>query len=150
MPATSTLIDRAGDLADWIARYLPRARFAHWMLRLPLAAVLLQYGIEKFPLNPMAAEGFGVPFPLWILAAVGEIAIGVLLIVSGFLRGSLGDLATRSAGAASAIIVAGVIVVAYWAPPLDLLMFNQFHILLLGVSLYLALCNRTPSLPAGR
>ncbi len=145
MANASDFIDRTTRLIDRTAQMLPRAAFAHWLLRLPLAAVLLQYGIEKFPLNPMAAEGFGVPFPLWILAAVGEIAVGLMLIGSGFLRSNLGELVTRLAGAASAIIVAGVIVVAYWAPPLDLLMFNQFHILLLGASLYLALAGTKPA-----
>ena len=131
----------AFDFIDRTARAIPRVNHAHWLLRIPLAMVLLQYGFDKFPLSADAAAGWGVPLFLWALAGVGEIAVGIALIASGFLRGALGDLVTRLAGALSAVIVAGVIVVAYWAPPLDLLMFNQFHILLLGGSLYLALAG---------
>jgi hypothetical protein len=46
---------------------------------------------------------------------------------------------TRVAGAGAAAIVAGVIYVAYWAPPLDLLMFNQFHLILMALGMFFAL-----------
>jgi uncharacterized membrane protein YphA (DoxX/SURF4 family) len=100
---------------------------------------LLQQGFDKFPLSADMAAGFGVPFVLWVMAAAGEIAVGVLLLAGGLLRGATGDLVTRIAGAGTAAIVAGVLYVAYWAPPLELLMFNQFHLLLLAGGLYLAL-----------
>lgn len=129
----------ASEFIDRTARALPTVSPAHWLLRLPLVAVLLQYGLDKFPLSADAAAGFGVPLPLWAMAGVGEIAAAVLLVLGGLLRGGIGDLMTRVAGAATALIVAGVIYVAYWAPPLDLLMFNQFQILLLGAGLYFAL-----------
>jgi putative oxidoreductase len=130
---------------DRTAHALPRAAFAHWLLRLPLAGVLLQYGIGKFPLSEAEAAGFGVPLALWALAGVGEIGAGLLLILGGVLRGGAGDLVTRLAGAGIAVIVASVLYVAYWAPPLDLLMFNQFHLLLLAGGLYFALAGKTGS-----
>jgi putative oxidoreductase len=129
----------ASEFVARTARALPQSRYAHWFLRLPLAAVALQQGAMKFPLSADAAAGFGLPLALWALAALGEIAVGVMLLVGGLLRRGLGDLITRLAGAGLAVIVAGVIYVAYWAPPLDLLMFNQFQLLLLGAALYLAL-----------
>lgn len=134
----SALAPRLKQAADlW-----PQTRHADWLLRLPLAAVMLQYGLEKFPLSADAAAGWGLPFWAWALAGVGELTVAVLLIASGILAAvstsTIATLLTRLTGFAAAIIVAGVIVVAYWAPPLDLLMFNQFHILLLGASLYLA------------
>lgn len=138
------------DVLDRTARALPRASFAHWLVRLPLAGVLLQYGLDKFPLSPEAAEGFGVPYPLWILAAVGEVAVAVLLVAGGLLRGGLGDLATRLAGAGAAVIVAGVLYVVYWAPPLDLLLYNQFHMMLLAAGLYFALAGNGAPASAGR
>jgi uncharacterized membrane protein YphA (DoxX/SURF4 family) len=130
------------DLIDRTARVLPRPSFAHWLVRLPLAAVLLQYGFDKFPLSADVAAGFGVPVALWALAGLGEIVVGLMLIAGGVLRGAMGDLLTRVAGAGAAVIVAGVIVVAYWAPPLELFLFNQFHLLLLSCGLYLALAGR--------
>lgn len=129
----------ATDFFERTSRALPRAQFAHWLLRLPLAGVLLQYGLDKFPLAAADAAGFGVPLALWVLAAMGEIAAGLLLLAGGLVRGGTGDVMTRLAGAALAVIVAGVVYVAYWAPPLDLLLFNQFHLLLFAGGLYFAL-----------
>lgn len=140
----------ASDFFDRTARALPRAQFAHWLLRLPLAGVLLQYGIDKFPLAATDAAGFGVPLVLWALAAVGEIAVGLLLILGGVVRGGTGEVMTRIAGAGLAVIVAGVVYVAYWAPPLDLLLFNQFHLLLLAGGLYFALIGNAAGTDTGR
>ena len=134
---------------DRTARAVPRAAFAHWLLRLPLAGVLLQYGIGKFPLSEAEAAGFGVPLVLWALAGLGEIGAALLLLAGGVLRGGAGDLMTRVAGAGVAVIVAGVVYVAYWAPPLDLLMFNQFHLLLLAGGLYFALAGNETAEKAG-
>lgn len=127
------------DVIARTARVLPRTRHADWLLRVPLAMVLFQYGFDKFPLSADVAAGWGLPLFLWALAGVGEIAVAALLLLGGFWRNRAGEVMTRLAGAGAAVIVAGVIAVAYRAPPLDLLMFNQFHILLLGAGLYLAL-----------
>lgn len=127
------------DFIDRSVRALPQTHHADWLLRLPLALVLLQYGFDKFPLSADVAAGWGVPLFLWALAGLAEIVVALMLLAGGMLRGQPGVLVTRLAGAGAALITAGVIVVAYWAPPLDLLMFNQFHILLLGAGLYLAL-----------
>ena len=135
MTHSATLLQR-------VARNLPRGTHAHWLLRLPLALVLLNQGYNKFPLSDAMAEGFGVPYFMWIMAAVGEVAVGLLLIIGGFLRGPLGDLTTRIAGLGTAAIIAGVIYVAYWAPPIEILLFNQFHVLLLAGGLYLALTGK--------
>ncbi len=130
-------------LSQWMTQHWPKTRHADWFLRLPLAAVMLQYGLDKFPLSADAAAGWGLPLWAWTLAGVGELAVAFLLIASGLLASLKGNafaaILTRVAGLVAAIIVAGVIIVAYWAPPLDLLMFNQFHLMLLGASLYLAL-----------
>ncbi len=132
----------ATDFIGRTARSLPSPGFAHWLIRLPLIIVLVQQGMDKFPLSAEAAAGFGVPFALWIMAATGEIAVALMLVAGGVLRGSAGDLITRLAGAGAAAIVAGVLYVAYWAPPMDLILFNQFHILLMCAGLYLALSGK--------
>ena len=124
------------DFLDRAARALPRVSFAHWLVRLPLAGVLLQYGFAKFPISAAEAAGFGVPV---VLGHAFLVEPGRGLIAGGVLRGSIGDLVTRAAGAMAAVIVVGVLYVAYWAPPLDLIMFNQFQILLLANGMFLAL-----------
>lgn len=121
------------------SRALPRGVHAHWLLRLPLALVLLQQGFDKVPLSTDMAAGFGLPLALWGLAAFGEIAAGILLLVAGLMRGALGNLLTRVAGAGLAVIVLGVLIVAYGGTPADWLMFNQFHVLLMAGGLYFAL-----------
>lgn len=135
----------ASDVFDRTARALPRATSAHWLLRLSLGWVLLNYGSGKFPLAAEDAAGFGLPFALWALAAVGEISVALMLVAGGLLRGGLGDLITRIAGAGAAVIVAGVVYVAYWAPPLDLLLFNQFHLLLFACGLFFAFAGNAAS-----
>lgn len=121
------------------SRALPRGTHAHWLLRAALALVLVQQGLDKFPLSADAAAGFGLPFALWALAAVGEIGAGALLVVAGFLRGPLGNLLTRVAGAGLAVIVLGVLFVAYGGTPADWVIFNQFHLLLMAGGLFFAL-----------
>jgi uncharacterized membrane protein YphA (DoxX/SURF4 family) len=150
MANTFDVLDRPSSVIDRASRVMPRPSFAHWLLRLPLAGVLLQYGIDKFPISADEAAGFGVPVVLWALAALGEIAVGILLIAGGVLRGSLGDLATRLAGAGAAMIVFGVLYVAYWAPPLDMLLFNQFHVLMIANGLFLALAGNAHGREPGR
>lgn len=109
---------------------IPNFSSAHWVLRLPLAFILIQQGLSKFPLTASDAEAFGLPFILWALAAFGELAAGAILIAGGLLRNWVGDLLTRLAGAGLAAIVLGVIYVVYWAPILDILLYNQLHVLL--------------------
>ncbi|MCC1480321.1 hypothetical protein [Roseibaca sp. Y0-43] len=138
------------DVFERTERALPHARYADWLLRIPLAVVLLQQGFDKVPLSADMAAGFGVPFFLWGLAAFGEIAVGAALIVSGFLRNPMGELITRLAGLGAALIVAGVLYVAYWAPPVELLLYNQFHVLLLAAGLYLALTARNTERATGK
>lgn len=120
-------------------RTLPDLAGAHWLLRIALSAFIAYQGYIKFPLLAADAEGFGVPYTLWILAALGEIGAGMALIVGGFSRTWIGDLATRTGGAVLALIVASVLVVVYWAPLIDLFIGNQFQILLLIGGLYFAL-----------
>jgi uncharacterized membrane protein YphA (DoxX/SURF4 family) len=129
----------ATDFIERSARVLPRGTHAHWLLRVPLALVLMQYGLEKFPISAETAAVWGLPVALWAMAALGEVTAAVMLVVGGLLRGALGDLVTRAAGGIAAVIVMGVLYVAYSGPPLDMLLFNQFHVLLIASGLYLAL-----------
>ncbi|MEM0922178.1 MAG: hypothetical protein AAGI13_03990 [Pseudomonadota bacterium] len=120
-------------------RMLPDLQAAHWLLRIALAAFIMHQGFLKAPISVDEAASFGVPVLLWVAAALGELAAGLALIAGGFLQTRLGDLITRVGGATLALIVASVVVVVYWAPPMDLFLGNQFHLLLLVGGLYFAL-----------
>ena len=129
----------ATDMLQKVALDIPSVRPAHWLIRLPLAAMILNQGIMKLPLTEADAASWGLPFVLWAMAALGEIAAGAALIVGGFVRNWIGDVLTRLAGLGIAMIVAGVLYVVYWAPLYDLWLANQFQILLLVGGLYFAL-----------
>lgn len=139
MAFVSDVFQRTTNVFTRSTRGAALSHHAHWLLRLPLALVLLNYGFDKFPLNADVAAGWGLPLWAWGVAGVAEIVVALALIVSGFLRTQLGDRLTQVSGLLATLIVVGVLIVAYWAPPLDLLLFNQFHILLICASLYLAL-----------
>ncbi|MEM9781557.1 MAG: hypothetical protein AAF899_03680 [Pseudomonadota bacterium] len=130
--STVTMIARA-------SQGIPAVNTAHWLIRLPLAAIILQQGLQKSPIDAADAEAFGLPVALWGLAALGEVIAGAALIAGAVIRSWIGDLMTRAAGAAIAAIVTGVLVVAYPAPLGDILLYNQFHVLLLVGGLFFAL-----------
>ncbi|MEM0900712.1 MAG: hypothetical protein AAGI92_12265 [Pseudomonadota bacterium] len=128
---------------------LPSIQPAHWLIRIPIAGVILQQASFKFPLTALDAEANGLPFFLWALAAIGEVGAGLGLLIGGLLPGRVGDILTRVSAASIAIIVMGVIYVVYWAPLGDILIANQLHILLLVGALFLMLRgNETYKRPA--
>ena len=119
---------------------LPAVQWADCLLRLPLAAIILQQASYKLPLNAEDAAAYGLPVLLWGLAAFGELAAGAGLLVGGLIRNWFGDAVTRLAGLGIAIIVAGVLVVAYAAPPtVEILLYNQLHVMLLVSAVFFAL-----------
>lgn len=129
MTTVDTLI-RAG-------RSLPDMRFAHWPLRLLLAAIIFHQGLDKVPLSADDAASFDVPFFMWGAAAAGELLAGVALIVGGIAINSIwGDVLTRLGGLMLALIVTSVLIVVYWAPLSTIFLANQLHLLLLAGGLY--------------
>lgn len=98
-------------------------RFAHWAIRIPLAGLLMYYGLQKFPGALVAPGDYGVPAVLYILAAFAEVLGAVALIIGGIIetwRPTLGkvrlagDVLTRGAGFAGVAAVTGVIAFFYW------------------------------------
>lgn len=120
-------------------RPLPELWHAHWLLRMPLALVMIHQAMMKFPLSADDAAAYSLPFFLWAMSAYGELLAAAGLVVGGLLSNRFGDIVTRLAGFAIAAIVAGVLVVVYWAPITDLVITNQFHLLLLAGGLFFLL-----------
>ena len=122
------------------SRDIPVFPLAHWCVRLPLAWIIIYQGQSKIPLSPSDAEAFVVPYFMWIMACLGELTAGALLIIGGIFHNHwIGHLATRVGGLFVAIIVASVLVWVYGAPIMDLLLYEQFHVLLMLGGLYFAL-----------
>jgi hypothetical protein len=121
---------------DWTERY------AHWALRIPLAGLLMFYGLQKFPSVFVAPGDYGVPAVLYVLAAFAEVFGAVALIIGGIFetwRPKLsklrlfGDALTRAGGAAGVAAVLGVILYFYWGA----LTIADLQVMALGLSAFL-------------
>ena len=132
------------------------SRFAHWALRIPLAALLLYYGLQKFPGAFVAPGDYGVPAALFVLAAFAEILGPIALVAGGIVetwrpaQGWLrltgdaregtrpgqrvtGQALTRAGAFAGVAAVAGVIAFFYWGA----LAITDPHVMQLGLALFL-------------
>ncbi len=118
---------------------LPEFCRSHWLLRIPLAIIILQQGVNKFPLSIDDAVSYELPFLLWAAAAFGELFGGLAIILGGLQRGWVGDLISRVGGVVIAAILVGVIVTTNWSPIWDILLYDHLHVLLLVAGLYFAL-----------
>lgn len=124
---------------------LPALPGASWLIRLSLAGTMLFHGIDKFPAIAAGAEMMGLPYIVWLLVALGEIAAGAGILAGGALRSPAGDLVTRASGALTAVILAGAIVLVQWGQwsniPSETHPFGgmEFQTLLVAVGLFFAL-----------
>ena len=122
---------------------LPEFCMSHWLLRIPLIVVFLQQGISKFPVTVEGAESFDLPFIVWWFAAYGEIGAGIGLLVGGIMMYSwwswIGDLLTRFSGFVIGCIITGVIWVGEPDSFMDVILYDNLHVLLWVGGLYFAL-----------
>ena len=125
---------------------IPEFCMSHWLFRIPLAIVFLQQGFSKLPVTIEGAESFDLPYIVWWFAAYGEIGAGIGLLVGGlaFKFKELFDLLTRFSGITICSIMTGVIWVgqpdSFW----DVILYDNFHVLLWVGGLFFALRgNRT-------
>jgi putative oxidoreductase len=122
---------------------------SHWLLRIPLAIVFIQQGLSKIPVSIEDAESFELPYIVWWFAAYGELGAGIGLLVAGLLATwnsfkDYGDLLTRFCGITICSIMTGVIWVGEPASFWDVILYDNFHVLLWVGGLFFALRgNRT-------
>jgi putative oxidoreductase len=81
------------------------APFAHWGLRLSLAATFIYHGLGKFPPDGFS-QGTGLPLPVAWLVALGEVGAGVALIGGAVLAK---EILTRLGGLIVIVIMIGAI-----------------------------------------
>ena len=122
---------------------LPEFCMSHWLLRIPLVVVFLQQGFSKLPVTMEGAESFDLPFIVWWFAAYGEIGAGFGLLIGGIMMYSwwswIGDLLTRFSGFVIGCIMTGVIWVGEPASLMDVILYDNLHVLLWVGGLYFAL-----------
>lgn len=123
---------------------IPDFCMSHWLLRIPLAVIFLQQGLNKIPVDPMAAEAFDLPYLVWWFVAWGEFGAGLGLIAGGLISikqawSWLGDLISRFSGFVIGCIMTGVIWQMQPQSLLDVLLYDNLHVLLWVGGLFFAL-----------
>ena len=131
-----------------IVSNIPEFCMSHWLLRIPLAIIFLQQGISKWPIDIETAQSYDLPLMVWAFVTLGEIGAGIGLLVGGLFPKKflweLGDLITRFSGITICSIMTGVIWIGQPESFMDVLLYDNFHVLLWVGGLFFALRgNRT-------
>ena len=114
----------------------------HWILRIPVSIVFIQQGLAKFPVTIEDAESFDLPYLVWWFVAYGELGSGLGLLVGGIIARwwkEIPDLLTRFSGITICSIMTGVIWVGQPESFLDVILYDNFHVILWVCGLYFAL-----------
>ena len=131
-----------------IVSRIPEFCMSHWLLRIPLAIVFLQQGISKWPIDLDTAASYDLPLVVWAFVVLGEIGAGVGLLIGGLFPkkffAELGDLITRFSGITICSIMTGVIWIGQPETFMDVILYDNLHVLLWVGGLFFALRgNRT-------
>ena len=122
---------------------IPEFCTSHWLLRVPLAIIFIQQGLMKLPIDASEAESYGLSVLVWWVVALGELGAGTGLLIGGLLNNSLtkwlGDIVTRFSGFTIGCITTGVIWIGEPESFLDVLLYDNLHVLMWVGGLYFAL-----------
>jgi len=130
---------------NWIKKInskIPDFCLSHWLLRVPLAIVFIQQGLSKFPVTLEDAQSFDLPYLVWWFVAYGELGAGIGLLVGGIIARwweEISALLTRFSGFTIGCIMTGVIWVGQPDSFMDVILYDNFHVLLWVGGLYFAL-----------
>tara|TARA_B100001093_G_C26540141_1_gene889849 strand:- start:373 stop:795 length:423 start_codon:yes stop_codon:yes gene_type:complete len=130
-----------------ISKYInkiPEFKGSNLLIRIPLAIVFILQGLSKLPLNIEDAEGYGLPMTVWFFVVWGELFAGIGLIIGAVLifpklLPTLGDLLTRFCGVTICGIMTGVILIGEPESFVDVLLYDNFHVMLYCGGLFFAL-----------
>ena len=122
---------------------IPEFCLSLWLLRVPLIIVFIQQGLSKLPVTLEDAQSYDLPYIVWWFAAYGELGAGIGLLVGGLMMYSwwswMGDLLTRFSGFVIGCIMTGVIWVGEPESLMDVILYDNLHVLLWVGGLYFAL-----------
>ena len=138
------------SLSDIINK-IPEFCLSHWLLRIPLAIVFIQQGLDKLPVDPETAAAMELPYLVWWFVAWGELGAGLGLLVGGVMTKpwfpifkkcyipEVGDMLTRFSGITICSIMTGVIWMGQPESFTDVILYDNFHVLLWVGGLFFAL-----------
>ena len=127
---------------DQYLKKIPEFKGANWLIRIPLAIVFILQGLQKFPVTIEDADAFGLPMSVWFFVAWGELFAGIGLLLGGLtiaLKDGVGDVITRFSGIVICGIMTGVILVGEPANIVDVLLYDNLHVMLYCGGLFFAL-----------
>lgn len=87
---------------------------SHWLLRIALASVLLFHGVLKFTNLDGFAQMLPISYLQVVLVALVETGGGLLILLGGFGKDWLSDLATRIGAALNVPVIVGAIAIVHW------------------------------------
>ena len=125
---------------------IPEFCMSHWLLRIPLAIIFIQQGLMKIPVDVEEAESYGLSYLVWWFVAYGELLGGIGIIAGGILALKyiniwdwIGDIITRFSGVTLCCIMTGVIWIGEPESFMDVLLYDNLHVLLWVGALFFAL-----------
>ncbi len=129
---------------------IPEFCMSHWLWRIPLAIVFLQAGLSKWPFSVEDAASMELPAIVWLYVVLGEIGAGAGLLIGALgvyfknILREAGDLLTRFSGIVMCSVMTGVIWISEPESFADVILYDNFHVLLWVGGLFFALRgNRT-------
>ena len=111
---------------------------APWLIRFGLGIAFALHGLGKFPLPPEGLSNF-LGSSLASFVAISELGAGLILIIGGFIKGPVGNLATRFAGGTIVVIMISALSLAHrdWFITTKLFTSEQIFLLLTGLYFFL-------------
>ena len=127
---------------------IPEFCLSHWLLRIPLAIVFIQQGWMKLPVDIEEAASYDLSYIVWWFVAYGEFLSGIGILIGGVLTAAwtynemqdwVGDIITRFSGITMCCIMTGVIWIGEPDSFMDVLLYDNLHVLLWVGGLFFAL-----------
>lgn len=133
-------------LFDYELPRIPEFCMSHWLLRIPLAIIFIQQGLMKLPVDADEAASYDLSYLVWWFVAYGELLGGIGIIIGGILAlryinlwDSVGDIVTRFSGVTLCCIMTGVIWIGEPESFMDVILYDNLHVLLWVGALFFAL-----------
>ena len=122
----------------------PEFKGANWLIRIPLAIIFIQQGLDKLPFDPSTAEAYELPLIVWFMVISSELLAGFGLLLGGILQSLkilnlIGDFLTRFSGTIMVCIITGVIIVSDPESFIEILLYDHIHVMLYCGGLFFAL-----------